>query len=338
MSRHPLIVLVAVVLLAGCASEPRTPAPVIDGMSRAPAPSQPTPAPAAAAAPEAPAPTEVPPGSYMVKRGDTLYRIALDNGLDYKDLAAWNGLANVNDIKVGQTLRLSAGGETGGVEVRPLQTDGPIASVPAKPATPTPAPAAPDTPPVYGYPKAVKLPYASGAEAKVAAAAEGPKVASVPQKPAAPTPAPTPVPTPAATPQPQAKPEVTDTQGDNMVDEWLMPTAGQVTKGFSSDSKGIDILGKMGQPIVASGSGKVVYAGAGLRGYGKMIIIKHNKEYLTAYAHNSKLIVKEGDVVKRGEKIAEMGDSDTDQVKLHFEIRRFGKPVDPAKYIQTEKP
>ncbi|TJZ73595.1 LysM peptidoglycan-binding domain-containing protein [Chitiniphilus eburneus] len=306
-------------------------------MSRTPPPAQPAPPAVGVVSPEAPNPVEVPPGSYMVKRGDTLYRVALDNGLDYRELAAWNGLANVNDIKVGQILRLNGPGDAKGVEVKPLVTDSPTDGGTIKPVSPTPS-VAPDTPSVYRYPQAVKLPYTPDAAARVAAAAEPPTVASMPQKTVVPTAVPTPVPTAAPGVKTPVKPDVADSSDDKAVDEWLMPTAGQVTKGFTSDSKGIDIPGKMGQPIVASGSGKVVYAGAGLRGYGKMIIIKHNKEYLTAYAHNSKLIVKEGDVVKRGEKIAEMGDSDTDQVKLHFEIRRFGKPVDPAKYIQTEKP
>lgn len=115
-----------------------------------------------------------------------------------------------------------------------------------------------------------------------------------------------------------------------------MPTSGKIIRGFSEESKGIDIAGKLGQSIVASAQGKVVYAGAGLRGYGKMVILQHSNGYLTAYAHNDKLLVKEGDVVKKGEKIAEMGKSDADQVKLHFEIRKGGKPIDPGKFIATE--
>jgi lipoprotein NlpD len=102
---------------------------------------------------------------------------------------------------------------------------------------------------------------------------------------------------------------------------------------FTDSNKGIDIGGKTGQPVFASAKGKVVYSGAGLRGYGKLIIIKHNKTYLTAYAHNSQLLVKEGQAVNKGQKIAEMGNTDADQVKLHFEIRRFGKPVDPQKHL-----
>ncbi len=120
--------------------------------------------------------------------------------------------------------------------------------------------------------------------------------------------------------------------------EWGMPTKGKVIGQFSESAnrKGIDIAGKLGQPVMASAAGKVVYSGSGLRGYGKLIIIKHNKTYLSAYAHNDKILVKEGQSVSRGQKIAEMGNTDAKQVELHFEVRRFGKPVDPAKYLPME--
>ncbi|BDU52700.1 peptidoglycan DD-metalloendopeptidase family protein [Limnohabitans sp. INBF002] len=113
------------------------------------------------------------------------------------------------------------------------------------------------------------------------------------------------------------------------------PARGNLISGFDeSKNKGLDIGGKVGDPVLAAADGRVVYAGAGLRGYGNLIILKHNNTYLTAYAHNQTLLVKEDQAIKRGQKIAEMGNSDADQVKLHFEIRRQGKPVDPAKYLQ----
>ena len=116
---------------------------------------------------------------------------------------------------------------------------------------------------------------------------------------------------------------------------WIWPATGKVVSGFSETAtlKGIDIAGKSGQPVVASAAGKVVYAGTGLRGYGKLIIVKHNSTFLSAYAHNKEIEVKEGQQVTKGQKIAEMGDTDADQVKLHFDIRRLGKPVDPARYL-----
>ena len=118
---------------------------------------------------------------------------------------------------------------------------------------------------------------------------------------------------------------------DTISFQW--PARGNLISGFDeSKNKGLDIGGKAGDPVSAAADGRVVYAGAGLRGYGNLIILKHNNTYLTAYAHNQTLLVKEDQVIKRGQKIAEMGSSDADQVKLHFEIRRQGKPVDPANY------
>ncbi len=112
------------------------------------------------------------------------------------------------------------------------------------------------------------------------------------------------------------------------------PAKGKVIAGFNeSSNKGINIAGKMGEPVDAAAEGKVVYAGSGLRGYGNLVIIKHDGNYLTAYAHNSKILVKEGESVKRGQRIADMGDSDADTAMLHFEVRRQGKPVDPMKFL-----
>ena len=123
-----------------------------------------------------------------------------------------------------------------------------------------------------------------------------------------------------------------DSAEDTVSFQW--PTRGNVLAGFDEvKNKGIDIAGKAGDPVLAAADGKVVYAGSGLRGYGNLVILKHNNTYLTAYAHNQSLLVKEDQAIKRGQKIAEMGNSDADQVKLHFEIRRQGKPVDPAKYL-----
>ena len=140
------------------------------------------------------------------------------------------------------------------------------------------------------------------------------------------TPAPTPAPTP--TPAPAVK-------GADDVD-FIWPASGTLIAGFDeARNKGFDIGGKAGDPVVAAADGRVVYAGAGLRGYGNLIILKHNNTYLTAYAHNQTLLVKEDQTVKKGQKIAEMGSTDADRVKLHFEVRRQGKPVDPARYLPS---
>ena len=136
-----------------------------------------------------------------------------------------------------------------------------------------------------------------------------------------------------ASPGQTASAPVASGSGDDDLN-WIWPSGGAVLAGFDDvKNKGVDIGGAAGDPVVAAADGRVVYAGAGLRGYGNLIILKHNATYLTAYAHNQALMVKEDQAVKKGQKIAEMGNSDADRVKLHFEVRRQGKPVDPAKYL-----
>ena len=122
--------------------------------------------------------------------------------------------------------------------------------------------------------------------------------------------------------------------GDDRVD-WSWPVRGRILSGYSESAslKGIDIGGASGLPILASAPGKVVYAGSGLRGYGKLVIVKHNKTYLSAYAHLDQITVKEGQTVGKGQELGKMGNTDADQVKLHFEIRSLGKPVDPLRYL-----
>ncbi|SEJ29988.1 lipoprotein NlpD [Variovorax sp. OK605] len=148
---------------------------------------------------------------------------------------------------------------------------------------------------------------------------------------------------PAATASSAARPSVPVTaspsapgSGNSGDDDlgWIWPAGGSLIAGFDeAKNKGYDISGKAGDPVLAAADGRVVYAGAGLRGYGNLIILKHNNTYLTAYAHNQTLLVKEDQSVQKGQKIAEMGNSDADRVKLHFEIRRQGKPVDPSRYL-----
>lgn len=117
--------------------------------------------------------------------------------------------------------------------------------------------------------------------------------------------------------------------------KWQWPTRGNVLARFSEENKGIDIEGKLGEPVHTAAAGKVVYAGRGLRGYGKLVIVKHDERYLSAYAHNRKLLVEEGATVRLGQQIAEMGSTGTRSVRLHFEIRREGKPVDPLQYLPS---
>jgi len=344
-----------VTLLAGCESQ--SPAPVSERApvptAKAPAPSQPPPA----AAQREP---DWRPKTYTVKRGDTLYQIALDHGLDYRELAAWNNITDINRISVGQTLVLSAPGQpgapaggvpAGGAVTAPLVTTPPVTPSGSEirpPAVLQPGSARGNTATFKTEPRAVKLPYSEQALAQLqqASPVAPPPVTTAQETrplpaPAPPPPAPPPpvpaasAPSVAAAP-PQARvesghvPEIDDDKID-----WIWPASGKIISGFSETAnlKGIDIGGKAGQPIVASASGKVVYAGTGLRGYGKLIIVKHNATFLSAYAHNREITVKEGQQVTKGQKIAEMGDTDADQVKLHFEIRRLGKPVDPTKFL-----
>jgi lipoprotein NlpD len=163
----------------------------------------------------------------------------------------------------------------------------------------------------------------------VASSAVTPSSAASAPKPAvsAPAAAPVPAPIPAPTPAPAAVSSEDDVP-------FIWPASGTLLAGFDeARNKGFDIAGKAGDPVLAAADGRVVYAGAGLRGYGNLVILKHNNTFLTAYAHNQALLVKEDQTVRRGQKIAEMGSTDADRVKLHFEIRRQGKPVDPVRYL-----
>jgi len=333
-----VVVGALLVVAAGCST--RQPAPVEERIA---SPVRPAPASSPPSVPVAPAVAEPDwrPREYTVKRGDTLYKIALEHGLDYRDLAAWNDIENVNLIREGQSLRLIAPGETGagvaaGVTTSPLRTTpmpGDMRPTPSGPATPliVPGPRSADN--YKAQPKALKEPYSEQAlreMQRVAAAPAAPPAAS-PEAPVVARAEPRAVPE-AKPPVTEAKPAMGD-DGDRV--DWMWPAKGKIVTGFSDTAnlKGIDIAGTAGQPVVAGAGGKVVYAGTGLRGYGKLIIIKHNATYLSAYAHNKDILVKEGQQVARGQKIAEMGNTDADQVKLHFEIRRQGKPMDPLRYL-----
>ena len=274
-------------LLAGCTTTPNR-APVEDrnAVTRSDA--------AADVAVASPVPSEIlkplpgdenagKPGYYLVKPGDTLIRIGLDNGQNWKDLVKWNGLDKPNLIEVGQVLRVVPPGiDPGAASTRAVTT----AKVETRPLD------------------------AKGAVPPASAPASNPA--------------------PTATPAPAV---AVAREGDDDVN-WVWPSAGAVIAPFDDAKvKGLVMGGKAGDPVLAAADGRVVYAGSGLRGYGNLIILKHNNTYLTAYAHNQTLLVKEEQAVRRGQKIAEMGSTDADGVKLHFEIRKQGKPIDPAKLL-----
>ncbi|MEP7301113.1 MAG: peptidoglycan DD-metalloendopeptidase family protein [Caldimonas sp.] len=281
----------AALSLFGCSTAPNR-APVEE---RSATPRTTVAAASPALTPAAPAPEPVKPGAateggarpgyYTVKPGDTLIRIGLDNGQNWKDLVRWNNLENPNLIEVGQQLRVVAPGVD------------PAAAI-SRPVT---------TARVEPRPLDAKLP-------PVAPGASVPATVVV----AAPPPAPAPAPA---------------READDDI-AWAWPVTSAVSTPFDdARNKGLVFRGKAGDPVLAAADGRVVYAGSGLRGYGNLVILKHSATYLTAYAHNQALLVKDDQAVRRGQKIAEMGSSDADSVQLHFEIRRQGKPIDPARLL-----
>lgn len=273
-------------------------------------------------------------GFYTVKKGDTLYSISLDHGQSYRDIAAWNNLEDPGRIQTGQKLRVMPPAPEA-ESTAPVAVAKPVAMSTLPEAAATPARGRESPAVVAGVasagdavkhePKGGKQPYseealarlqqpdavAPSADAKPAAAAV--VAEKVAEKPAEKLPPPPPT-------------------NDNV--EWSWPAAGQTIASFSEGSnKGIDIAARMGEPVLAAASGKVILVSSALRGYGNFVIVKHSPLYLSVYAHNSRILVKEEQMVNRGEKIAEIGSSDADRPRLHFEIRRQGKPVDPVKFL-----
>lgn len=240
-TRHALIALGVLSVLAGCGTKgPR--APVTDmSASTQPAPS----------------------GTYVVRAGDTLYKIAQQHSMDVATLVRLNRLSDPSQLRVGQVLRLD--------ESTPMPSQPPVAAT-----TPPPAPVTPATPP----------PPATAARAADA----------------------------------------------NLV-SWGWPASGKIIQGFNSNTKGIDIEGTPGDPVIAAADGKVMYAGNGVRGLGNLVLLGHSNGFITAYAHNQELLVKTGQEVKKGSRIALLGQTDTTSPRLHFEIRRRGTPVNPLSYL-----
>lgn len=265
----------ALVAVAGCASNKGDPAPVEERHSTG----RPAPRPAVAE-PVRPA-TE--PGSYVVKQGDTLIRIGLETGQSWRDLARWNGIENPNLIEVGQVLRV----------VPPLVVaEAPVVTRPV-------ASSKVESRPLESRPTEAKPPVV--------------------------------VPVPASSPSASAAPAKAVADDDV---QWAWPAGGAVIAAFDDPrNKGVTLAGKAGDPVVAAADGVVMYAGTGIRGLGKLIIVKHSGQLLSAYAHNQNLLVKEDQAVRRGQKIAEMGSTDAERVQLHFEVRRQGKPIDPQKVL-----
>lgn len=322
--RKSLFVLSGLCLvLASCAGT--RPAPV---EVRAPAAGSST-VPAAAA--RAPVASSARPGYHAVAKGDTLYSIALEYGQDWRDLIIWNRLENPNLIRVGQELRVTP--PEGTVETQPIAASSGVESRPIQPiAAPTPATTATEpvttsanTALLKREPRGGVEPYSEQALAQMKSGAAVPAAA----------------PPPAAVATAEAPPVAAAVSAPDSVRaeagvEWSWPTSGRIIGRFGEGTnKGVDLAGRQGDPVLAAAGGRVVYAGEAMRGYGKLVIVKHDSTFLSAYAHNSKILVQERDTVKRGQRIAELGDTDAEAGKprLHFEIRRQGKPVDPLKYL-----
>lgn len=275
---------------------------------------------------------------YIVQKGDTFYSIALNHGIDQKELAEWNNITDPANIRPGQRINLSVPSK----EAEPA-----LFAVPQHTAMPIVDPtldlSSENVSPVVGtihepavsqkvktYPKAIKLPYSEQNVARLqysvnpafgqqqvdyspAAVGLGTRIED-------------------ASTYIEQNTEVLNVPRTG----WIWPVRGKLLSSFSSNSKGLKIGGQVGQSILATAAGEVVYSGNGLRGYGNLIIIKHDDALLSAYAHNSQLLVKEGETVVQGQKIAEMGNTDTDTPQLHFEIRRHGKPVDPLNFLPPD--
>ncbi|MEM5535913.1 peptidoglycan DD-metalloendopeptidase family protein [Neptuniibacter pectenicola] len=262
-----------------------------------------------------PAASQHNPGQYTVRKGDTLYSIAFRYGMDYRQLAALNGVDSRYNIFPGQRLKLKSTTRTTSNEsiVRESST---IAPKPIITSTRKTASSTHKTTPSKST---------SSKTSTTAKPVSKPRnTAQTASKPTAVTSA-----------KNNNKPAVIKTNATGKI-YWKWPVTGKILSTFKTKgvvNKGVDIAGSRGVAIKAAASGKVVYAGNGLLGYGNLVIIDHNQQFLSAYAHNSRVLVKENDMVKTGDKIAEMGSSGADRVMLHFEIRRDGKPVDPLRYL-----
>lgn len=305
---------IALAVLAGCASN--GPAPVEDrslGGSRV------------VSAPQTRPASPPPGGTYKVQRGDTLYSIAFRHGTDYRELAGWNGISAPYTIYVGQELRLAPKSSAKPAAAARSPSTPVIATVtPAsnKPAVPAPAPfqdvtsAGSSTQPAA--PPPTTAPTAAAAPAVASTGTSAPPPGAPPPRPAEVSSAPA---------------SATNVSGDVA---WRWPADGRVVAGFvagDQTKQGIDIAGKAGDPVRAAADGNVVYSGNGLIGYGELIIVKHSPGFLSAYGYNRKRLVKEGDAVKSGQVIAEMGSSSASRDSLHFEIRKNGKPANPLDYL-----
>lgn len=346
-----LLLLIAIIYLNGCGTT-KVPAPVVDREK------------SSATQSAASSKGDLANQYYVVQKGDTLHSIGATHGIDAKTLAEWNNISDPRTLRVGQRLNLY-------IPTKKEDSQPTLYALPEQPVQSVPEPTsqgagtmvvpgavassstdnnadastAMDHSNVKKTPKAIKLPYSeqnmaqlkrgdSQAIGSVAVSGAGNSAIVSSNAPASIQPSVEKHNRIEAAPSPDT--QKTEKNNHNFSTDWIWPTNGKLLSTFSKNSKGLKISGQSGQTILASAPGEVVYSGNGLRGYGNLIIIKHNNTYLSAYAHNSKILVKEGDSVIKGQKIAEMGNTDADAVQLHFEIRKNGKPVDPLIYLPSQ--
>lgn len=343
------LVLMGVMALFLSACESNPPAPVVD---RKPQSSKPKPASTKSnAAIKTADGKDWRPDTYIVKKGDTLFSIGLENGFEYKEIAAANNITEPYTILIGQKLNLASlkakpesaenaqpapSAAEDGVVLTPIGAEPPVtASKSPEVKTTQTKPTLTVAPAVLSEPKALRETYSLEAFNRTAVVKITENKAAETNKAVEAKPVDSKVAETKASETKANDTKTTDAKaGDEESITWAWPTQGKVVANFNeATNKGLDIGGSTGQSIQAASSGKVIYSGSDLRGYGKLVIIKHNKTYLSVYAHNSKIIVKEGQIVALGQKIAEMGNTDSNSVKLHFEIRRLGKSVDPSRYL-----
>lgn len=271
-----------------------------------------------------PAPAQHEAGTYTVVKGDTLYSIAFRNGTDFREVARLNNIAQPYTIWPGQVLKLPGHGQAPSAEHVPP----PVVAKAPPPAASAPVFETVETKPIT----------ATSSPAHASSVATAPVAVTRPAPPANAPPAPSGSPPPVATAA-TAAPVVAASGGTRSAGgvKWRWPASGQVVSRFQSSAAipGIDIAGKAGDPVVAAADGTVVYSGNGLVGYGELIIIKHNDSFLSAYGHNRKRLVTEGQQVKAGQQIAEMGSSGSSRDELQFQIRKDGNPVDPLDYLPS---
>jgi lipoprotein NlpD len=285
----------AAIALTACTVTSTRPAPIEERSQAGRAPEV---APAAPQ-PAPPVTREAHDGQYLVQAGDTLYSIALAFGQDFRDIARWNGLDEQAHLQVGQTLRVAPppSEEVGATPV----AIAPSVTLETRPLAPSEAIA----------PQSASTPAPGAApEAAPGRAGEAPIGGAAP---------------------PTTEKKAAAVEPNSV---WAWPTSGKVLERFDeTHNKGIDLAGNVGDPVLAANDGQVVYSGSGLRGYGKLVIIKHTDDYVSAYAHNNEILVTQGEAVRRGQRIADLGMTDASSPRLHFEIRRRGTPVDPQAYL-----